>query len=233
MKLSIIIPVYNEKNTILEILKKVDGVDFGSVQKEIIIVDDCSTDGTRKIIEDLSGLYKTTFHSVNQGKGSAIRTGLKVAAGDYVVIQDADLEYDPNDYVKLLKPISDKKSKVVYGSRLKTLKLRFWGKNKTPLPFHYLANFALSLLTNLIYSTNLTDMETGYKMFTRQVYKKLKITEHGFAIEPELTAKIAKLGYKIYEVPIKTKPRSYKEGKKITFWDAIGAVIALVKYRLL
>lgn len=239
MKLSVVIPVYNEKNTIKEILKRVKAA---RLEKEIIIVDDASTDGTREYLMSLRGslsrakskfgnLLKIYYHTKNQGKGSAVKTGLKYAVGKALVIQDADLEYDPKDYEKLLQPILERKAKVVYGSRLKTLPLHFFGKNKTPLPFHYLANYFLSVLTNLIYNTNLTDMETGYKMFSREVYKKIKIEEKGFAVEPELTAKIAKLGYKICEVPIKTKPRTYAQGKKITFWDAILAIWILIKYK--
>jgi hypothetical protein len=149
-----------------------------------------------------------------------------------LIIQDADLEYDPNDYHRLIKPIIENKTKVVYGTRLKELKLRFWGEEKTPLPLHYLANCFLSCLTNILYGSSLTDMETCYKTISREVYKKLKLESDRFEIEPEITAKILKMGYQILEVPIKTKPRSYQEGKKIKAKDAFLAVKTLLKYRL-
>ncbi len=262
MKLTVLIPVYNEIKTIKEILLRVKAV---RLDKEIIIVDDGSKDGTREFLlschserseESLAyarnsnklrdpsssktrlrmtykqgNKIKTFFHKKNLGKGAAIRTGLKHAKGNVLVVQDADLEYDPNDYLKLIKPIQKKEAQVVYGTRLKTLTLSFFGAQKTPLPLHYLANAFLSKLTNVIYKSELTDMETGYKMMTRKVYKKLKIHEDGFAVEPEITAKILKMGYKIYEVPIKTQPRNYREGKKITFGDAVIAVWTLLKYR--
>lgn len=167
------------------------------------------------------------------GKGAAVRKGIKNATGEVLIIQDADLEYNPQDYKKLLGPILDKKTEVVYGTRLKELKLNLFGKKKTPFPLHYLVNRFLSFLTNFLYGSNLTDMETCYKMMTKKVYQTLDLESNGFEIEPEITAKILKSGYKILEVPIITRPRSYKEGKKIKTKDAFAAIFSLLKYRLL
>lgn len=228
MKLSVVIPVYNEEKTVGELLKKVLAE---KTPKEIIVIDDGSTDKTLLKIPREKNI-KILSNKINQGKGAAIRKGITEAIGEVLIIQDADLEYDPNDYAKLLKPILEKKTKVVYGSRLKELKLRFWGKNKTPLPLHYLVNRFLSFLTNVLYGSNLTDMETCYKMMSRDVYLKLDLSSNGFEIEPEITTKILKAGYKIEEVPIQTKPRSYKEGKKIKTKDAFKAMVALIKYKL-
>jgi dolichol-phosphate mannosyltransferase len=229
MKLSIVIPVYNEQETIKAILAKVLRE---KTPKEVIIIDDASTDGAKEVIESIKDRrVKKLFHQENRGKGAAVRTGFKEARGEILIIQDADLEYDPNDYQKLIEPIIKKKAKVVYGSRLKELKLRFWGAEKTPLPLHYLANRFLSWLTNLLYGSSLTDMETCYKALSREVYENLNLEANRFEIEPEITAKILKKGYQILEVPIKTKPRGYQEGKKIKAKDALLAVWTLFKYR--
>lgn len=233
-KLSVIVPVYNEENTVAEILKRVIAE---KTNKEIIIVDDGSTDKTPEIIKGCM-IHDTRYkihlfrHPNNLGKGAAIRTGIKRAVGDVLIIQDADLEYNPNDYQKLLKPILGGKTKVVYGSRLKEMKFRLWGKDKTPLPTHYLANRLLSWMTNLLYGSKLTDMETCYKMMTREIYNKIDLKSNGFEIEPEITTKLLQLGYQILEVPIFTKPRNYKEGKKIRFEDALLAALNLVGQRL-
>lgn len=233
MKLSIVIPVFNEIRTIKKILQRVEKANLPSGwSKEIIIVDDNSNDGTSEEIKKLRDKnIKKLFHRKNLGKGAAIRTGLKEAKGDVLLIQDADLEYDPQDYSRLLAPIIAEKAKVVYGSRLKTLKLAFFGKNKTPLPLHYLANRFLSILTNILYGSKLTDIETCYKMITKEVYQDLNLVSNRFEVEPEITAKILKKGIKIFEVPIETKPRNYKEGKKIKARDAFLAIVTLIKYR--
>lgn len=234
MKLSVIIPVYNEEKTIAKIINKVLAE---KTPKEVIVVDDGSTDKTLETIQntkfktpDNKTKIKVLKNSVNLGKGAAVRVGIKNATGDILIIQDADLEYAPKYYEELLKPICEKKTKVVYGTRLKTLPFRLWGKDKTPLPLHYLANRFLSAFTNFLYGSNLTDMETCYKMISREVYQKLDLVSSRFEIEPEITAKILKMGYDILEVPITTKPRSYQEGKKIKAKDAFLALFILLKY---
>lgn len=232
MKLSVVIPVYNEKKTISELLRRVLKE---KTPKEVIIVDDGSTDGTLDELQsfkvaELQRKVKILQNKKNLGKGEAVRKGIENATGDVLIIQDADLEYDPNDYQKLLKPILNKETKVVYGSRLIKLNFRLFGKNKTPLPLHYLVNQLLSFLTNVLYSSSLTDMETCYKMMTKEVYKGLTLESSRFEIEPEITAKILRKGFKIVEIPITTKPRSYKEGKKIKAKDALLAIFTLFKY---
>jgi len=242
MKLSVVIPVYNEEKTIEELLSRVLAE---KTPKEVIVIDDGSTDQTWKIIQNFkpptpSGRkkIKNTYPGLkvfrnerNRGKGYSVRRGIKEATGDVLIIQDADLEYDPKDYQRLLKPILLGETQVVYGSRLKKMKFKLFGKNKTPLPLHYLVNRFLSFLTNLLYGSNLTDMETCYKMMTKEVYQNLNLNSDRFEIEPEITAKILKMGCKITEAPIITKPRSYKEGKKIKAKDTFGAIFTLLKYR--
>jgi len=234
MKLSVIIPVFNEEKTIGQLLARVLAE---KTPKEIIVVDDGSTDGTREEIKkfrnrDIKNIkeIRVFLHKVNQGKGAAVRKGIKNATGEILIIQDADLEYDPKDYQRLMKPILEGKAKVVYGTRLKTLPFRLFGKDKTPLPLHYLVNRFLSILTNLLYGSNLTDMETGYKIMSKKVYQHLHLESNRFEIEPEITAKILKKGYEIIEVPITTNPRGYKEGKKIKVKDALLAFWTLLKY---
>jgi dolichol-phosphate mannosyltransferase len=232
MKLSIIIPVYNEEKTIEEILRQVSAVKLPGVDREIIVVDDSSNDKSKEKIQNiqLKGI-KLIIHKENQGKGAAVVTGIKKSKGDIILIQDADLEYDPNDYPKLLKPIMSGKAEVVYGSRLKNYPLRFTGKKKTPLITHYLGNRFLTFITNVLYGNDLSDMETCYKVFRREVVKGIEIKAKRFDFEPEFTAKIMKRGIKIHEVPIKVKPRGYDEGKKITWKDGFIAVWTLLKYR--
>ncbi len=231
MILSIIIPVFNEEKTINEILRRVYAVKLpGLIKKEIIVVDDGSTDATSKEIRDERGIKKI-FHENNLGKGTAIRDGLKIAAGDIILIQDADLEYDPSYYPILLKPILQNRTKVVYGSRLIDYPLRFWGKNKTILPSHLIANKILTNLTNLLFNSNLTDMETCYKVFRKSCLDGIKLKSRGFEFEPEITAKFLKKGAKILEIPIKVIPRTYEEGKKINFFDGLKAVWTIFRYR--
>ena len=241
MKLSVVIPIFNEEKTIERIVDEVLGE---QTPKEIIIIDDGSTDGTWSIIQKSKSIalrsknqnynekLKIIRNEKNKGKGYSVRKGIQEATGDVLIIQDADLEYNPNDYSRLLEPILERKTEVVYGTRLKELKFRLFGKNKTPMPLHYLVNRFLSFLTNVLYGLRLTDMETCYKMMTRKVYEQLELKSNRFDIEPEITAKIAKKGYKIIEIPISTKPRNYNEGKKIRAKDALIAVLTLVKYRV-
>ncbi len=233
MKVSIIIPAYNEELTIALIIKKVKKVKLPSkFTKEIIVIDDCSEDKTKNILKKIKGI-KVLTHKKNQGKGKAVRTGLEKAKGDLIIIQDADLEYDPNDYPRLIEPILKGKIKVVYGSRLRTYPVKLTGTNRTPLLAHFIGNKFLTLFTNFLYGCEITDMETCYKVFHRDVIKELVLRAERFDFEPEITAKILKRGYKIHEIPIKVKPRGYNEGKKIGWKDGFGAVYALVKYRFI
>lgn len=234
MKLSIIIPVFNEEKTIKDILTRVAKVRLPSkITKEVIIVDDGSKDNSKFKIQKLKikGVKKI-FHDRNLGKGAAIRTGITYATGDMIIIQDGDLEYDPNDYSRLIEPILKQNAQVVYGTRLINYPLKLWGKEKTVLPMHLLANRILTFLTNFLYRGNLTDMETGYKLFKRQVLESISIRSSGFDFEPEVTAKTLKLHIPIIEVPIKIKPRTYEEGKKINWRDGIVAIWTLLKYRI-
>jgi len=223
MKLSVIIPVFNEKKTILAV---VDGVEKIPIDKEIIIVDDGSTDGTKKELEKIKNKkgIKVVRHKKNQGKGVAIRTGLKHVGGDYVIVQDADMEYDPADIVKLVKPAKEGKGQVVYGSR-------FTGERRNMFFWHFLGNQFLTLLTNILYNSTLSDMETGYKLFKVDIISGLKLNCQRFEFEPEVTAKILKKGIRIYEVPISYAGREYDEGKKITWRDGLPAIWTLIKYR--
>lgn len=225
-KITILIPIFNEVNTIKEILNKVEDAHFCGLEKEIILIDDCSTDGTRDILEQLKNKYKIFYHEKNMGKGAAIRTGFENMTGDIMIIQDADLEYDPVDYEPLIKLIIDGKADVAYGSRLSG------GKPSRSFMFtHLLGNKLLTLVTNILYNTTLTDMETCYKAFRTDLLKGIKIKSNRFDFEPEITAKILKKGAKLYELPISYYGREYNEGKKITWKDGIHALLALVKYR--
>ena len=232
MKLSIIIPVFNEGKTIDQVLKNVRKVNLKGYSTEIIVVDDASTDETLSILEKWQRKVKIISHDLNLGKGAAVRDGIKNSSGDLIIIQDADLEYDPGYYSVLLKPISQG-ARVVYGTRLLNYPLNFWGKNKTVLPLHLIANKFLTTLTNILYGSYLTDMETGYKVFRKDILQKIDIRSNGFDFEAEITAKILKQGIKIIEVPIVTRPRGYSEGKKIGWIDGVLAIWTLVKYRFI
>ena len=228
-KLSIIIPSYNEEDTILKVIKKVKSVNLGKIKKEIIVVNDGSTDKTTKVLSKLKTQnlkLKILTHKVNLGKGAAIRSALKKVTGDVVVIQDADLEYDPNEYQQLLKPILDGKADVVYGSR-------FMGNapHRVLYFWHMLGNKILNLLSNSLTNLNLTDMETCYKMFTKEIANKLNVQENRFGFEPEFTVKISKMNARVYEVGISYSGRSYEEGKKINWKDGVWALWCLIKYR--
>jgi len=226
MKLSIVIPVYNEKDTLEEIFRLVELTPY---DKEIIAVDDASTDGSRDILRRLAEEYedvKIFYHDRNQGKGAALRTGFSKVSGDVVIIQDADLEYRPDDYPGLLEPIQQDVADVVYGSRL------VGGRPHRVLFFwHYMGNRCVTTLSNIFTNLNLSDMEVGYKVFKAEVIKGIHIKCDRFGVEPELTAKIAKGGWRIYEVPIQYHGRDYAHGKKITWRDGVAAVCHIIRFR--
>jgi dolichol-phosphate mannosyltransferase len=231
MKLSIIIPAFNEEKTISEVLKKVKKVPLGkNITKEIIVVDDFSADKTSDILKGIKGI-SVYRHKENLGKGAAVATGISKASGDVLIIQDADLEYEPKYIPKLLKLMLTRDVDVVYGSRLKNYPLRLSGVKRTPLVLHYLGNQFLSMITSLLYGVRITDMETGYKMFRRKVLEGITIESKKFDLEPEITSKVLKKGYKIIEIPIHTTPRGYDEGKKITWKDGFVALKTLIKYK--
>jgi glycosyltransferase involved in cell wall biosynthesis len=222
--LTVIMPVFNERATVAEVIRRMRAVEL-PVTLQIIAVDDGSSDGSDKVlgaIEDST--VRVLHHQRNEGKGAAVRTALVEARGDLVLIQDADLEYDPNDWPKLLDPILRGKARVVYGSR-------FTGERKNMLPLHWVGNRLLSLVTNVLYSSTLSDMETCYKLFDSQILEGLRIVSNRFEFEPEITAKVLRRGHRIYEVPISYAGREQGEGKKITWRDGFGAFTALIKYR--
>jgi len=229
MRLSVIIPCYNELSTIDSIIDAVNGAPYPD--KEIIIVDDFSTDGTREKLRDqiasLGLVHQILYHESNQGKGAALRTGIAAATGDLVIIQDADMEYDPNEYPRLVEPILNNRADVVYGSRFlggdAHRVLYFW---------HRVGNGLLTLMSNMFTNLNLTDMETCYKVFRREIIQGIKIEENRFGFEPEITAKVAKLNCRIYEVGISYYGRTYDEGKKIGWKDGVRAIICILKYNL-
>lgn len=242
-KLSVVIPVYNEKDTIFEILRRVQDTEM---RKEIILIDDCSKDGTREILESFAQLQakgefrgpandggdpielteiRFFFQGENQGKGAALRRGFAVTTGDIVLVQDADLEYDPRDYPKLLEPIMDGRADVVFGSRF------LGGPQRVHYFWHYVANKFLTLLSDLATNLKLTDMETCYKVFRREVLKDIQIKSDRFGFEPEITAKVAKGKWRVYEVPISYAGRTYEEGKKITWKDGVQALWCIIRFK--
>jgi glycosyltransferase involved in cell wall biosynthesis len=223
-KLSVIVPLYDERNTVVEIVRRMRAVDI-PLEREIVLVDDGSTDGTREVLRQLvDSTVHVVDHERNRGKGAAIRTGLEHVTGDLVLIQDGDLEYDPEDWPKLLAPVLRGKAVVVYGSR-------FTGERRNMLFFHWVGNRFLSLVTNILYNTTLSDMETCYKLFDREVIAGIRLRASGFEFEPEVTAKVLRRGIRIYEVPISYAGREFHEGKKITWRDGFVALWILVKYR--
>lgn len=223
VEISVLIPVYNEKATILEVVRRVQEQ---PLEKEIIIVDDCSTDGTRELLQETAWPpnVKVLYHDKNRGKGAGIRTAVQGATKDIIIIQDADLEYNPSDFMAVLRPIIDGVADVVYGSR-------FLGTHRSFMLHHYLGNKLLTLITNVLYNNILTDMETGYKAFRAPVLKGMRLRSNRFDFEPEITAKVLKRGYRIYEVPIYYAGRDYAEGKKITWRDGFAAMWALLRFR--
>lgn len=230
MIVSIVIPIYNEEQTIHAILERVSSVKL-PLQKEIIVVDDCSTDHTRDILDDIknsdNNSLKIICHDKNQGKGAALRTGFASANGDIVLVQDADLEYNPNEYQKLLEPILDGSADVVYGSRFIG-----GGPHRVLFFWHYVGNKFLTIISNMFSNLNLTDMETCYKVFKKEILSQIEIKENRFGFEPEITAKIAKLDCRIYEIGISYSGRTYKEGKKINWKDGVWAIWCIIRYGL-
>lgn len=224
--LSVVVPVYNEVKTLTEILRRIDATGLAS---QIVMVDDASTDGTRQLLEELKGSDRSDltilFHEKNQGKGAAVRTGIAAVTGDIVLIQDADLEYDPQDYPRLLEPLLDGRADVVFGSRF------LGGPHRVLFFWHYVVNRFLTFLSNVLTNLNLTDMEVGYKLFKRQIFDDVQIKSDRFNFEPEITAKVAKRRLRIYEVPISYSGRTYEEGKKIGVKDGIEALWTIFKYR--
>ncbi len=229
MLLSIVMPVYNEKNTLFEIIRRVLDSPV-EMERELVLIDDCSKDGTLDLYPQLESRFpgakiRLVKHIENQGKGAAVRTGFVEARGDIVLIQDADLEYDPREYSKLLRPILDGRADVVYGSRF------IGGSEHRVLYFwHYVGNRFLTLLSNMFTNLNLTDMETCYKVFRAEVLRNIRLRSQRFGIEPEVTAKVARGRWRIYEVGISYSGRSYEEGKKITWWDGAKALFCIVRY---
>ena len=225
LTLSVVMPVYNEARTIAAVIERVLKAPV-DLPREIIVVDDASTDGTRQLLENMSpGEIRLVFHDVNRGKGAAIRTGVAHATGDIVLVQDADLEYDPRDYPLLLEPILEGHADVVFGNRF------HGGPHRVLYFWHYAANRGLTLLTNLLTGLNVTDMEVGYKVFRRDVLRRFTLTSDRFGFEPEVTVKVAKLGCRVFEVPIRYYGRTYQEGKKITWRDGVAALFHLVRFR--
>ncbi len=225
-KITILIPVFNEVNTLYKILEKVESIEFYGLEKEIILIDDYSTDGTKELYKNLN--YKVLYHDKNKGKGAALRTGFKEASGDIITIQDADLEYNPQDLLPLVKAVLDNEADVVYGSRFLNI-----DKSKNFMLTHFLGNKMLTIITNILYGAKLTDMETCYKVFKAEYVKPLNIKSDRFDFEPEITAKILKQGAKLKEIPISYEARGFEEGKKISWKDGFAAILALIKFKFM
>jgi len=223
VKLTVIIPVFNEASTVLKVIERVKKV---PVEKEVIVVDDGSTDGTRDLLEGNCKGIKLLFHETNQGKGAAIRTALPHVTGDLIIIQDADLEYDPSEYPQMMAPILEGKADVVYGSRF------LGGPHRVFYFWHAVGNKIITTLSNMFTDLNLTDMETGYKIFRAEVFRNITLESNRFGFEPEITAKVARMGYRIYEIPISYWGRDYSEGKKINWKDGMAALYWILKYNL-
>jgi glycosyltransferase involved in cell wall biosynthesis len=225
-KLTVVVPVYNERNTLVEVLRRMRAVELpDGIEKEIIVVDDGSTDGTRDVLRQLGdSTVRIVMLDKNEGKGAALRAGFAHATGEFVLVQDADLEYDPEDWPKLLNPVLRGRARVVYGSR-------FTGERRNMLLLHWIGNRFLSMTTNVLYNTTLSDMETCYKLIERTLIDEMKLASNRFDIEAEMSAKILKRGVRIYEVPISYSGREFDEGKKITWRDGFSALYTLIKYR--
>ncbi|MGP0628595.1 glycosyltransferase family 2 protein [Nitrospina sp. 32_T5] len=225
MKISVVIPVYNEKNTVRTLIERVEATPY---EKEIVLVDDYSTDGTREILKEYEARegFRVVYHDKNRGKGAALRTGFKNLTGDVIIIQDADLEYNPSEYGVLLEPILDGRADVVYGSRFLS------GPHRVLFFWHYVGNKVLTTLSNMFTNLNLTDMETCYKVFTKKVLDSITLKCDRFGFEPEFTSKIARKNFRIYEVPISYSGRDYSEGKKINWKDGVAAIWFIIKFRL-
>lgn len=232
IKVSIIIPVFNEENTIASLIDKVRDIDLPGVEKEIIVVDDGSSDQTQKILQHMQGIHYFS-HSVNQGKGAALKTGIRQSTGDIILLQDADLEYDPEDYRNILKPLLEGKVEFVMGSRFIHKNLEIIIKNGIPLLSHYIGNKLIIWLTNFLYEQKNTDYEGCYKAFTRKIAKSIHIKTNGFAFDNELICKVLRLGYKILEIPIQYMPRAYSEGKKIKCKDGLVILWTIIKWRFM
>lgn len=227
MKLSVVIPCFNERTTLMKIIERVKAVPLNNIKKEIIVVDDCSTDGTTELLKNEIEIMvdKVIYHNKNMGKGAALRTGFAYATGNYVIVQDADLEYDPSEFPILLQPLLDDKADVVFGSRF------MGGRPHRVLYFwHFAGNKLLTLLSNIVTNLNLTDMETCYKIFKREVIQSIKIEEDRFGFEPEIVSKVARMKYRVYEVGISYSGRTYEEGKKIGWKDGVRAIYSILKY---
>lgn len=226
MKLSVVIPVYNEKNTIDQLVARVEAASIQGWTKEIVLVEDCSTDGTQDLLKRYADRHTVIFHEKNQGKGAALRTGFKKATGDYILVQDADLEYDPEEYPKLLEPITKFGADVVYGSRFIGD-----GAHRVVYYWHYLGNRFLTTISNMFSNLNLTDMETCYKLFKSEIIKNITLEQDRFGFDPEVTAKVARIKpIKIFEVGISYNGRTYAEGKKITWKDGVRVIYCILKY---